>query len=86
MESTSDLVYEGKLIHETSYSRRSERFQEIEIDGISKDFIKIGYKDNGNLYIATNQLDIIQKYIGAEGKKPRINKLGTTEWKSTIQS
>lgn len=38
MESTSDLVYEGKLIHETSYSRRSERFQEIEIDGIKIDY------------------------------------------------
>ncbi len=38
MESTSDLVYEGKLIHETSYSRRSERYQEVEIEGIKIDY------------------------------------------------
>ena len=38
MESSSDLVYEGKLIHETSYSRRSEKYQEIAIDGIKIDF------------------------------------------------
>jgi CRISPR-associated exonuclease Cas4 len=38
MESTSDLVYEGKLIHETSYERRSEKYQEIEIDGIKIDY------------------------------------------------
>jgi CRISPR-associated exonuclease Cas4 len=38
MESTSDLVYEGKLIHETSYPRRSEKYQEIEMDGIKIDY------------------------------------------------
>ena len=38
MESTSDLVYEGKLLHETSYPRRSEKYQEIALDGIKIDF------------------------------------------------
>jgi CRISPR-associated exonuclease Cas4 len=38
MESTSELVYEGKLIHETSYPHRSEKYQEIEIDGIKIDY------------------------------------------------
>jgi CRISPR-associated exonuclease Cas4 len=38
MESTSELVYEGKLIHETSYPRRSEKYQEIAVDGIKIDY------------------------------------------------
>ncbi|MCE5331827.1 MAG: CRISPR-associated protein Cas4 [Bacteroidales bacterium] len=38
MEHTSDLVYEGKLIHETSYPQRSERYEELEIDGIKLDY------------------------------------------------
>jgi CRISPR-associated exonuclease Cas4 len=38
MEHTSDLVYEGKLIHETSYPQRPERYEELEIDGIKIDF------------------------------------------------
>lgn len=38
MEHTSDLVYEGKLIHEDSYSQRSSKYEEIEIDGIKVDF------------------------------------------------
>lgn len=38
MESNSDLVYEGKLLHETSYPRRSEKYQEIAIDGIKIDY------------------------------------------------
>jgi len=38
MEHTSDTVYEGKLIHETSYPQRAERYQEVEIGGIKIDF------------------------------------------------
>lgn len=38
MEHTSDLVYEGRLIHETSYPQRSEKFSEIELEGIKIDY------------------------------------------------
>lgn len=38
LEHTSDLVYEGKLIHENSYPQRSEHYTEIEMDGIKVDF------------------------------------------------
>ena len=38
MEQTSDLVYEGKLIHETSYPQRSEKYEEVQIGGIKVDF------------------------------------------------
>jgi len=38
MEHTSDLVYDGKLIHESSYPQRPERYEEIEINGIKLDF------------------------------------------------
>ncbi len=38
MEQTSDLVYDGKLIHEESYPQRPERYEELEIDGIKLDF------------------------------------------------
>ncbi|MDD4697948.1 MAG: CRISPR-associated protein Cas4 [Fermentimonas sp.] len=43
-EHTSDLVYDGKLIHETSYPQRPERYEEIEIDGIKIDFYDVNNK------------------------------------------
>ena len=46
MEQTSDLVYDGKLIHETSYPQRSGRYEEVELDGI-----KIDYYDARNKVI-----------------------------------
>lgn len=38
MEHTSELVAEGKLIHENSYPFRSEKYTEIELDGIKIDY------------------------------------------------
>ena len=38
MEHNSDLVYDGKLIHEDSYPQRPERYEELEVDGIKIDF------------------------------------------------
>lgn len=38
LEHTSDLVFEGKLIHEDSYPQRSAKYEEIELDGIKVDF------------------------------------------------
>lgn len=38
MEHTSETVAEGKLIGETSYNRRADRWREVQIDGIKIDF------------------------------------------------
>jgi CRISPR-associated exonuclease Cas4 len=38
MEHTSDLVYDGKLIHENTYPQRSARYEELEIGGCKIDF------------------------------------------------
>lgn len=81
IESFTDLKVGDYIVHDNYGVGIFKGIEKIEIDGVSKDFIKISYRDDGNLYIATNQLDVIQKYIGAEGKKPKLNKLGTNEWK-----
>jgi CRISPR-associated exonuclease Cas4 len=46
MEHTSDLVYEGKMLHEAAYPQRSERYSELEINGV-----KIDYYDARNKII-----------------------------------
>lgn len=44
MEHTSDLVYEGKLIHEESYPQRPAKYEEVEMDGIKVDFYDTPHK------------------------------------------
>ena len=55
----------------------------ITADGVTKDYIKIKYKDDDILYIPTNALDSIRKYIGAGDKGPKLNRLGSKEWLNT---
>ena len=57
----------------------------IEADGIIKDYIKIKYKDDDILYIPTNNLDSIRKYIGEVDAIPKVNKLGGKEWAITTK-
>lgn len=38
MEHTSDVVAEGKLIGETSYPQRAQKYTEVEIEGLKIDF------------------------------------------------
>ena len=51
------------------------------MDGVEKDYIKITYADDGNLYVLATQLDRLQKYADQDvEKKPKLNNLGGKEW------
>ena len=47
---------------------------------VIKDYVKISYAKEDMLYIPINQLDSITKYIGADGKVPRISRMGGQDW------
>jgi len=55
----------------------------IKADGTTKDYIKIKYYGDDVLYVPTNQLDSIRKYIGGDEGGLKVNKLGTKEWLKT---
>ena len=55
----------------------------IKADGTIKDYIKIKYYGDDILYVPTNQLDSIRKYIGGDEGGLKVNKLGTKEWLKT---
>ena len=52
-------------------------------DKITKDYIKIKYRNDDVLYVPTDSLDNVRKYIGGGEASPKLNKLGTKEWENT---
>ena len=54
--------------------------KQIEVGGHKRDYLDIVYDKGDKLYVPVEQLDLIQKYVGSEGKKPKVNKLGGAEW------
>ncbi len=80
IESFTDIKVGDYIVHEKHGIGIFKGIEQMVFEGVTKDYFKIGYKDDGNLYVPTNQLDLIQKYIGADGVTPKINKLGGVEW------
>ena len=52
-------------------------------DGITKDYIKVKYKNDDVLYVPTDMLDNIRKFVGGGEGEPKLNRLGSKEWENT---
>lgn len=81
--SFSDLSVGDYVVHENHGLGIYRGIEKIEVEGTAKDYIKIEYAKGGTLYILATQLDMIQKYSGSDGAKPKLNALGSLEWKKT---
>ncbi len=80
----SDLKIGDYVVHENHGLGIYKGIEKVEVDKVVKDYIKIEYRDGGNLYILATGLDVIQKYASADAaKRPKLNKLGTQEWTKT---
>ena len=83
IQSFAELKVGDYVVHENHGLGIYQGIEKIEVDKISKDYMKISYAQGGNLYIPATQLDLIQKYASADAKKPKLNRLGTQEWTKT---
>ena len=71
------------VVHENHGLGVYRGIEKVTVDRVVKDYIKIEYAGKSSLYILATQLDALQKYAGADAKKPALNKLGGQEWKRT---
>ena len=83
IRSFSELSVGDYVVHENHGLGIYRGIEKVEVDKIMKDYIKIEYAKGGNLYILATQLEMIQKYAGADAKKPKLNRLGGSEWGKT---
>lgn len=84
IQNFSDLKVGDYVVHENHGLGVYKGIEKVEVDKVVKDYIKIEYRDGGNLYVLATGLDAIQKYASSDAaKKPKLNKLGTQEWVKT---
>ncbi len=79
----SELKVGDYVVHENHGLGIYKGIEKVEVEKVVKDYLKIEYRDGGNLYILATGLDVIQKYASADAKRPKLNKLGTQEWNKT---
>ncbi|MBO8127783.1 MAG: transcription-repair coupling factor [Peptococcaceae bacterium] len=55
----------------------------LSIGGVQREYLLLKYAGDDKLYVPTDQLGLIQKFIGAEGETPRLSRLGGSDWSRT---
>ena len=81
----TDLKPGDYVVHRSHGIGRYIGIEQLVVDSVRKDYLKICYKNDDFLYVPTDQLDMVYKYTGKEGARVRVNKLGGSEWSRTKQ-
>lgn len=54
--------------------------EQRKVDDLTKEYLKIGYAENDQLFVPIDQADKVNKFIGADENPPKLTRLGSAEW------
>ncbi len=83
IKSFADVQAGDYVVHESHGIGRFVGVEQLTVQGVKQDYLKVKYAGTDLLYIPVDQLGVLQKYIGGEGVSPKLNKLTGGEWKLT---
>ncbi len=55
-----------------------------EVDGTERDYLQLEYAEGDKLFVPTEQLDRVTRYVGPEGASPRLTRLNTSDWSRAL--
>ncbi len=85
IKSFEDLSPGDYVVHEYEGIGKFVKLETLLIEGQSKDFLKLIYRNDELLYVPLSQFHLVRKYIGKEGFVPRLSKLHGKDWENTKQ-
>jgi len=75
-----DLKKNDLVVHIEHGIGRYEGISKLKLNGIENDFILILFKDNDKLYLPVDRISMISNYMGIDGYKPLLDKMGGKTW------
>ncbi len=81
IQSFAEINVGDYVVHDTYGIGIFTGLETIDIGDVKRDYIRIKYDGSESLFIPTEQLSEIQKYIGSEEHAVKLNKLSGNEWK-----
>lgn len=85
IKSFAELKPGDYVVHASNGVGVYKGIKQISVAGSTRDYLDIVYDKGDKLYVPVDQLDLVQKYIGSEGKNPKVSKLGGAEWQKAKQ-
>ena len=86
IKGVNELSFGDYVVHENYGLGIYRGIEKIEQQGVTADYIKLEYAEDGVLYVPVTNLNLVQKYASADtDKKPKLSRMGGQEWKNTKQ-
>jgi transcription-repair coupling factor (superfamily II helicase) len=82
----TDLAVGDLVVHEEHGIGRYLGLKTIAVDGRQGDFLLLEYAEGNRLYLPVERLSVISKYLGADGRAARLDRLGGTSWQRVKES
>jgi transcription-repair coupling factor (superfamily II helicase) len=83
IKSYADISVGDYVVHEKYGIGIYRGIEKVEVDNVLKDYITVEYAGGGKLYVLASEVEAIQKYSSIESRKPKISRLGGSEWERT---
>ncbi len=85
VHSILDLAEGDYVVHINHGIAHYRGIQTLKAQGVEREFLLLEYAGKDKLYVPTDQIERVQKYIGGEGNAPAVHKLGGAEWSRTTR-
>ncbi len=82
LRSFTDLRPGDIVVHEDHGVARFSGFETRTVAGVTRDYLYLEYDGDDRVYVPTDQLAKISRYVGAGGAHPPLSKLGGTRWET----
>ena len=76
----SELTPGDYIVHIEHGIARFAGLTKMLADGIEQEYLLLEYAAGDRLYVPTDKIDRVSRYIGASDQSPKLNRLGTQEW------
>ncbi len=83
IDSFTDLKIGDYVVHENHGIGKYKGVEQLNVQGVKKDYLIIEYSGSDKLYIPIDQMNLVQKYIGSDAERVKVNKLGSADWTRT---
>jgi len=78
--SFTDLRAGSPVVHEDHGIARFTGFETKTVGGITRDYLELEFKDGDRVFVPSDQLHKISRYVGAGAADPQLSKLGGKQW------
>ena len=80
LTSYSELREDDFIVHIDYGVGLYKGLKHLSIEGVSNDYLLLEYLDGDKLFVPVDRLNLIQRYIGGDGRPPKLDKLGSNSW------